>query len=190
MASNPAPSGPEQIAFKGKMFEIVHQPMQLGEINTTFEYARRAPGTRIIIPLHDGNILLTREYRPSLNAYDFRVPGGKVFDSLPEYTAFRASGADMKDAAIAGAKKEAREEAGIIVDSLDFFALSKAGASVEWDLYYFVVTAYTESTQAPEEHEDITLAPTPREEVRRMCLDGRIQEDRSALMLLRYLGGE
>lgn len=187
MVANPAPTGPEKIVYSGRMLEIVEQEMRFGEKNITFEFARRAPGARIIIPLRDGNILLTREYRPSLQSYDFRVPGGKVFDSLQEYTAFRASGADMQDAAMRGAKKEAQEEAGIIADTLDFFALSKTGASVEWDLYYFVVTAYTESAQAPEEHEDIALAPTPRDEVRRMCLDGRIQEDRSALMLLRYL---
>lgn len=169
------------------MLEIVEQPMQIGEKQVTFEFARRAPGTRIIIPLHDGNILLTKEYRPNLNGYDFRVPGGKVFDSLDEYTTFLTSGTNITEAAKAGAIKEAREETGIIVGDMELFAISKAGASVEWDLYYFVVKSYTEGTQAPEEHEDITLAPTSRSEVKEMCLNGRIQEDRSALMLLRFL---
>lgn len=184
---SPQPAGPEQISYHGKMFEIVHQPMKLGEKEITFEIARRAPGTRIIIPLHDGTILLTKEYRSSLNGYDIRVPGGKVFDSLEEYDSFRASGKDMLKAAIQGAIKEAREETGIAIQQLNLFALSKAGASVEWDLYYFVVTSYTQGEQSPEEHEDISLVPTPRDEVKTMCLDGRIQEDRSALMLLRFL---
>ncbi|MFZ2556039.1 MAG: NUDIX domain-containing protein [Minisyncoccia bacterium] len=183
----PQPDGPEKIAFQGKMIEVVEQPMRIGEKRVTFEFARRAPGTRIIIPLHDGNILLTKEYRPSLKSYDFRVPGGKVFDSLYEYNTFLKSGIDITEATMQGAIKEAKEEAGISIEKMELFAISKAGASVEWDLYYFVVTAYTEGAQAPEEHEDISLAPTPREEVKAMCLDGRIQEDRSALMLLRYL---
>ncbi len=145
----PQPAGPEKITSQGKMLEIVEQTMQIGEKSVTFEFARRAPGTRIIIPMHDGNILLTREYRPSLKGYDFRVPGGKVFDSLDEYHAFLKSCTDIRDTAIKGAIKEAREEAGIIVEKMELFAISKAGSSVEWDLYYFVVNSYTDSNQTP-----------------------------------------
>lgn len=187
MATNPVPDGPEKITYQGRMIEIVEQPMQLGEKTVTFEHARRAPGVRLIIPETNGTILLTREYRSYMNGYDFRLPGGKVLDSLKEYNTFLASKADIMEEARKAAIKEAREEVGIIVSNLELFAVSKCGGSMEWDLYYFVVKSFTQVEQALEHGEDITPAPTSRDEVKQMCLDGRIQEDRSALMLLRYL---
>jgi ADP-ribose pyrophosphatase len=187
MADNPTPNGPEKITYQGRMIEIVEQPMKIGEKEVTFEHARRAPGVRLIVPMPDGKILLTREYRTHLNGYDFRLPGGKVIDSLDEYNAFLASKADIKEAAHTAAIKEAREEAGLDVTDLELFSVSKCGGSMEWDLYYFVVKSFTQGEQSLEHGEDITPAPTSREEVKKMCLDGRIQEDRSALMLLRYL---
>ena len=173
--------------YKGRMIEIVEQPMKIGEKEIVFESGRRAPGVRLIVLLPENKILLTKEYRTYLKGYDFRLPGGKVMDSLEEYNTFLASGDDMKEKAREAAIKEAREEVGLIVDDLELFAISKCGASVEWDLYYFVVKSFTQCEQALEHGEDITPAPTSPDEVKTMCLDGRIQEDRSALMLLRFL---
>jgi hypothetical protein len=40
----------EEVVYKGKLFSVVHQKVDLGnEIVKTFEMARRAPGTRLII---------------------------------------------------------------------------------------------------------------------------------------------
>ena len=169
------------------MLEIVEQRMRLGEKEFVYENARRAPGVRLIIPLPDTKILLTREYRTYLKDYDFRLPGGKVLDSLGEFESFRTSGRDITEKAREAAIKEAREEVGLIVTDLELFWVSKCGGSVEWDLYYFVVKSFTQAEQQLEHGENIAPAPTDIEEVQLMCLDGRIQEDRSALMLLRYL---
>lgn len=184
----PKPSGPEKIAYQGRIIEVVEQPMKAGEKTLTFEFARRAPGTRLIIPTVDGKLSLTKEYRPEIQDYDYRLPGGKVFDTLKEYNAFRKTGKDIKAEAERAALKEAREEVGVIAEKAELFAISKCGATVEWDLYYFIVSEYTEADeQALEEGEHIVVVPTKIEDARAMCLDGRIQEERSALMLLRYL---
>lgn len=188
MTFAPKPAGPEQVTFQGKIIEIVEQPMQVGEEKITFEFARRAPGTRLIVPTEQDEILLTREFRPEIQGYDFRLPGGKVIDTLKEYKEFLSSGKDISVQAREAAIKEAREELGIEAKSIELFAISRAGATVQWDLYYFVVSEYTQGSQDLELGEDITVVPTSTEEVRAMCLDGRIQEDRSALMLLRFLG--
>jgi len=50
----------------------------------TLEFARRSPGTRLIIEKGD-KIILSREFRHELGSYDYRLPGGKVYDSLDEY---------------------------------------------------------------------------------------------------------
>jgi hypothetical protein len=40
---------------------------------------------RIIIQNEEKKILLTKEFRYELDAYDWRLPGGKVVDTLDEY---------------------------------------------------------------------------------------------------------
>jgi len=187
----PIPSGPEKIVYQGKMIEVVQQLMKVGEKNIMFEFARRAPGTRLIIPMKSGKILLTKESRREIKGYDIRLPGGKVFDTLEEYNSFLKTGADIVDAAHRAAIKEAREEVGVIVKNMELLRVSKCGTSVEWDLFYFLVTSHTEGEREDSgEGEDITALPTDPEEVKKMCLDGRIQEDRSAIMLLRFLNKE
>ena len=181
------PTGPEKITYQGKLIEVVHQLLQIGDKQILREFARRAPGTRLIIPTIDGKILLTKEFRFELQDYDIRLPGGKMLDTLEEYNAFLTSGQDLTKKARAAAIKEAREEVGIIVKDIELFGVSRCGTSVEWDLYYFVVQAYDEGDTALELGEDITALPTDIQEVKNMCLDGRIQEERSALMLLRFL---
>src|SRR5690348_11852646 len=73
----------EEIFARGKLFEVVQLPQENGAV---LEVDRRAAGVRIIIPnKEDGKILLTREFRRELNNWDWRLPGGKVFDSLEEF---------------------------------------------------------------------------------------------------------
>jgi 8-oxo-dGTP pyrophosphatase MutT (NUDIX family) len=181
------PSGPEKITYQGKLIEVVEQKLSIGDKQILREFARRSPGTRLIIPTKDGKILLTKEFRFELQGYDIRLPGGKMLDTLEEYNAFLKSGQDLAEKAREAARKEAREEVGIVVKDIEFFGISRCGTSVEWDLYYFVVKAYDKGETALELGEDITALPTDVKEVKNMCLDGRIQEERSALMLLRYL---
>lgn len=176
---------PEQIQYSGKIFEIVHEPHG----TKTFEIARRAPGTRLIIPTSDGKkLLLTKEFRREQNSYDYRLPGGKVFDTLAEFEAFRKSEADIQIAAIEAGKREAREEVGIESEEVEVLSVSKCGATVEWDLIYLLVKKYSEisSGQNLEHGEDITVVPTDVHEVIRMCLTGEMKEERSVAVLLRY----
>lgn len=59
--------------------------MQIGDRQKVFEFARRSPGTRLIILNDKHEILITKEYRSELEKFDYRLPGGKVFDTLVEY---------------------------------------------------------------------------------------------------------
>jgi 8-oxo-dGTP pyrophosphatase MutT (NUDIX family) len=189
MAQAAKVAGDKQIVFQGKILEVVQQPMEVGSGKIVhFEWARRAPGTRLIIISQDKKqVLLTKEYRYETKAYDYRLPGGKVFDSLAEYNSFLESGADIIEPATVKAKAEAREEAGIEAVNLTFFYKGVCGATVEWDLYYFVVGDWTPAAQATEDGEDISVNWVNVNEAQDMALDGRMQEDRSAIVLLRYL---
>lgn len=125
----------ETIFSKGRLFELVHLEQPDGRV---FEVARRAPGVRLIIVSREaGRILLTREFRRELDDWDYRLPGGKVFDTLDDYEAHRNSGEDILEAAVRKAKGEGAEEAGVEIEEVELFKKSTLGATVEWDLYVF-----------------------------------------------------
>jgi len=179
----------EEIVYTGHMFELVHMTYKIGEKEVIYEKARRAPGTRLIIMSKDKKILLVEEYRSELQDWDIRLPGGKVCDSLEEYHAFLQSGTDLVEKAKTAAKKEALEEVGIIAADADLFSLSTCGASVIWDLYYFVITKYQEDPEGQhlELGENIKIKWVSIEEANKLALDGSVKEDRSAAVLLRFL---
>ena len=177
----------ESIHAKGKLFELIHIQQPDGRV---FEVARRAPGVRLIIPNSEGRVLLTREYRSELDSWDYRLPGGKVFDTLDEYQAFRESGKDIIVAARAKAIDEAKEEAGQEVNDLTFFKKSTLGATVEWDLYVF--EAGNSNAHADGQHLEVgeqveTDNWFSYEQIEKMVLEAKMQEERIALVLLQWI---
>jgi 8-oxo-dGTP pyrophosphatase MutT (NUDIX family) len=184
MDNRAAPSEPQDaIAFSGKIGEVVHTKQSDGRI---FERYRRPPGTRLIIISHDKKVLVTKERRGETGGIDLRLPGGKVCDSLIEYHALLKSGKDMVAAAIEAAIKEAREETGLIIKNPQIIAKANAGATVEWDLYYFQVNEYEEDPggQALEAGEDIEVTWLTADELKHAIQHGQMQEWRSVGVLL------
>ncbi|HRN90237.1 MAG TPA: NUDIX hydrolase [Candidatus Saccharibacteria bacterium] len=178
----------EEVIKRGNIFELVHLSQEDGRI---FEVARRAPGVRVIIADKiNEKILLTREFRRELNAWDYRLPGGKVFDSLEEYGTFRGAGGDILVPAKSKAIDEAAEEAGIVISALHEVKKSTLGATVEWDLYIFEADAWSQSDsgQKLETGERIEAdAWVSYKEAQAMIMDGKMQEERVALSLLQWL---
>lgn len=180
----------EEIIIKGKIFELVQLPQPDGRV---FELARRAPGVRLIIADKDKKtVLLTREFRRELGEWDYRLPGGKVFDTLDEFEEFRQSGEDIVEAAKRQAINEAQQEAGIEIDELELYKKSILGATVEWDLYVFEATKWQESIHGQELMEDevrdiADASMYTYDEARQMILRGDMQEERIALIVLQWL---
>lgn len=187
MPAVPKKDGPEEIVFQGKIVEVVKQPMKIGDTSVAFEFARRSPGTRLVIVDTDAQkLILTREYRHELDDYDYRLPGGKVFDSLDEYNEFLETSKDIIEPATRRATIEAKEEAGIIADDVKHFYTSVNGATVVWDLLYFEITKWQQADQDLEQGEDISVEWVDFEEARQYALN-HMSEDRSAAVLLRWL---
>lgn len=176
----------ERITHQGSIIEVVQKEVEQNGKAKVFEFARRSPGTRLIIS-KDGKMLLTKEFRHELDGYDYRLPGGKVYDTLDEYNSALVSGADIAEAAKRAALKEAKEEVGVEASTAIFLHKSVCGATVVWDLFYFVITEFTQTAQELEDGEDITAEWYTPEQVRSMCMSGEVSEERSALVLLRYL---
>ncbi|KAB1159031.1 NUDIX domain-containing protein [Micromonospora sp. AMSO12t] len=172
----------ERQVFSGRLGEVVHQTQPDGRV---FELFRRPPGVRMIF-IDGDRVLLTEEYRSEVNGIDLRLPGGKVFDDLETFTQARRSSADLTDAALRAARREAHEEVGLTVSGVELVTIARAGATVEWDLYYYVVREFTEASDGPqpEEGEQITTRWFHAAEVLDAVRAGRMSEWRSVGVLL------
>jgi 8-oxo-dGTP pyrophosphatase MutT (NUDIX family) len=184
-------SNTEKIIARGRLFELVELPQPDGR---TFELARRAPGVRVIISDRSREkVLLTKEFRRELNDTDYRLPGGKVFDSLPEYEAFLLSGKDISVPAATKAIAESAEEAGIDVEDVELYKKSTLGATVQWDLFVFEATNWApraagQSLEPGEQVEEV--AWVSYDDAKAKILNGEMAEERIALILLQWLEGQ
>lgn len=185
----PVPIGDPVITHSGKIIQVVEQRMLIGSTETFYERARRSPGTRLLITSPNNRILLTREYRDEVGGWDYRLPGGKVFDILEEYSEAIKNGEDILEKSKLAAQKEAQEEVGINAEDITHLYTSKLGATVEWDLYYFRVNLPTEELgeQKLEPGENIQVGWYSPTDALSLALDGSLSEDRSAAVLMRYI---
>ncbi len=177
----------EQSVFSWRIFDIVHQEVDVWWAHIkTFEKAVRSPWTRLIIS-DNNKILLTREYRIEIDNYDYRLPGGKVFDKLKQYNSFLSSGENILSIAQQAALKEAKEEVGIIQSDCNFFQISHNGSTVERDLYYFILSNCVFWEKSLGKWEYITDDWYSIDQVITMCMDGSMKEERSSMILLKFL---
>ena len=182
------PTWHEVILGTWKIIELISYEVQIGEKRKMFERARHPPWVRVIVFDEKAQkILLSREYRLEQGKYDYRLPGGKVIDTIAEMRAFEG---DIFEEATLAAIREAREEVGIRIDSLELLQVSHCGASIEWDLYYFVATAFADTWEYDRDDEgeaDISTDWYSFEEVREKIMCDEMSEDRSIAVILKWM---
>lgn len=187
------PNGQPRMIAEGRIGSIVQFPVLVDEgagfVEKNFEKFVRPPGTRIIA-VREGKIYLQQEARIEQgNVPDWRLPGGKVFDSFKEFQSYLTSTIPL-EMILTAARKELREEAGLAASSVRLFQKQLCGATVEWDLYYIVAegVASVGEVGAHNEGEDIrssgwfTFA-----EILDKCQKGEIGEGRSVAALIQYM---
>lgn len=172
----------ESVAYSGKIGEVIHTQLSDGRV---FERYRRPPGVRVVFVSPENKILITKEYRHENDGYDLRLPGGKVRDTLEEYRSLLSSNVDMIQASIQAAKKEALEETGLVINHIELLTVANAGATVEWDLYYFIVKDYSPDPRGQQltHGEDIKVTWLSVNQVREAVRDGNMSEWRSVGVL-------
>ena len=189
----------EQVVYSGKLFQVIKRTEKrhfevLGqrvEKDIQYELVRRPPGVRALLVQND-KILLNREFRYELDRWDYRLPGGKVFDTTKEYVDALKAG-NIYVAIENQLKKEVLEEADIRIIDFGLIDISHCGFTVEWDLYYFIVDifevlpSFYEKHIKKNEYEYIEHCWMDCPSVYRLCLDGEISEKSSAFVLLKYL---
>jgi ADP-ribose pyrophosphatase len=156
-----------------------------------FERAVRPPGVRLVLKNTEGKLLVTREHRFEHDDFDYRLPGGKVFDDLDSYLKVRNDEEKLKAAVITAAKLEAKEEAGVdTMKNLQIDHVSKAWATVEWDLYYvsWIITELWEQTLTGDEWEHwVEILFLDEWEMLKLIKSWAMKEDRSIAMMMKYL---
>ncbi len=182
-----SPIWKEKTVYSGKNFDITQQNYSDWEVTKLFEFAKRAPWVRIIIFNKEKNkILLTKEYRNELDQFDYRLPWWKVFDTPAERK--NANYSKIEEYAKQAAIKECREETGLIVSNIKLLWVSHAGATVTWDLYYFITDSIIEATwwQELESGEVITQDWYSTTQILNLIKDWKMQEDRTIWMLFKF----
>jgi hypothetical protein len=176
----------ENIVFEGKTFWIVQTLSPDG--TETWETARRTPGFRLIIKNPDGTFKLSREFRHEHGSEGVRLPGGKVFRTLKEYSLFLESGKDIGEEIKRSVAQEAEEELGVInPKNTKLIEKSVLGATVEWDLYVFEVSDFELGKQNLHGSEIVKPVDLTKQQILEAIDNGDFNEDRIVPVLLRYL---
>ena len=183
----------EKILYENGIFEFINEEKTY-TINGTNRnikrsFVRRPPGIRAIIINNKNEILLSKEYRYELETFDYRLPGGKVFDNLEDYKE-SISNNTLLDSVYNTVAKEVKEEVGIKIKNPTLYHVSHAGSSIVWDLYYFIINDYEiiKNGQELEENEIVDgFVWKSYKEIIKMCVEKQIHEERTIGVLLSYI---
>jgi ADP-ribose pyrophosphatase len=183
------PIGEIRDVYDSRIVGVRKQRMKEVANEFDYEWAYRSPGTRALI-IKENKVLITKEFRPSQQEFDYRLPGGKVFDSLNEYkTALQKGKKFIEEQAQDATKNECLEEVGIKTKNMNLIHISKCGATMRWELYYFLVDDFEEHEGGQQLESGELIHPEWKtfDEVKEMCLNKEIKEDRTVAVLLRFL---
>lgn len=184
----------EKSVFNNGFFEFLETENEFiingTQKNIKQRMVRRPPGIRaLIIDKKANKILLSKEFRYDLNDWDYRLPGGKVFDSLDDYKKSIINN-DVLEHVEKTVPKEVLEEIGLIITNPKLIKVSHNGSGVIWDLYYYEITEYEVSNNGAqlEENEIIDgFVWKSYDEVIQLCTNQEIHEDRTVAVLLTYI---
>lgn len=177
--------------FDGAIVQILQKTLPNGDVH---EIARRSPGVRMVIITSENKFLISREKRDYLEkGWDYRLPGGKVVDKLPDYLALLEKlengldGGDLTQTVQAAVIKESKEEVGITVRNPELLHVATSGGTIEWDLWYWLVKDFDRGEQELEHDEEIEIAEMTPFEVAQLVINKDFSEDRSRVVLMDYL---
>ncbi len=186
------PDGEPRIITEARIGAIVRYPVLVDEghgyVKKEFEKFSRPPGTRIIA-VRDNKIFLQQEARLEVDGFDWRLPGGKVFDTFADFKPYLAKPIP-ENIIIAAGQKELGEEAGLVAAKVRVVSKKVCGATVDWDLYYLEAATISEAAASRTHHEGEQIDKSgwfTFDQVKKMCEKGEIGEGRTAAALIEYM---
>lgn len=161
-----------QEVYKGKVFTVTRDDVELSDGNKTIREVVHHNGGVVIAAEDDDKILMVRQFRYPTKEVLYELPAGKL----------DKEGEEILDAA----KRELEEETGHIADTWDSlgFIWTSPGFCTE-KLYLFKASKLTRTHQHTDEGEILEYIKIDKEEVFKMIKDGRINDSKSISALMR-----
>jgi ADP-ribose pyrophosphatase len=162
------------VVFKGRVFsvEVGRRRFPNGEEHDV-AIVRHNPSV-VIIPIRaDGQVILIKQYRASVDREQWEVPAGRV-----------DTGESPEEAAV----RECEEEIGLVPRRLERIrGLFPAPGFCDEELIFFrvsdLVPPSPDSTRKPDEDEDIQVQPYPIAAAKAMVTSGQIVDLKTAYAL-------
>ena len=164
----------QELAFKGKHVQVrLDRILDTAGNTTTLEIVVH-PGAVCVVPLLDnGDVVLVRQYRHATGSRLLEICAGGL-----------NPGEDPMDAARRELEEETGYRAGKLVERARFW--TTPGFTTEF-MYLYEATDLVKTQTSPDADEVIDVEIATQEESLRMIDDGRIQDAKSILGLLRVL---
>lgn len=163
----------ESVLYQGRILRLLREEHLLpGGRAGNFEVVRHSGGAAIIPVLPDSTILLLRQYRPTAGGMVVEIPAGRL---------------DPGEAPLDCARRELEEETGWRAGRI--IPLGSILASVGYTderIHLFAGLELTPGQENREPDEFIEPFAVPFSEAIAMAADGRIDDAKSAIALLRF----
>jgi ADP-ribose pyrophosphatase len=157
--------------YKGRIFDLRVDTINEGEITYEREIIVHR-GSAVIVPIFDDNtVALVRQYRHASGRYLLEVPAGSLEpDEEPR----------------SGAIRELEEEVGVTARSIDLISefYVSPGFLTE-KMFVYLASGLSSTSQRLDSDEIVEIERVPLSEAVKMAKDGRIEDAKSIIGLLR-----
>ncbi|WP_408009488.1 NUDIX hydrolase [Pseudalkalibacillus sp. A8] len=128
-------------------------------------------GSVAVVVFHEGNITLVKQFRHQMDKLTFELPGG---------------GLELNEAAEHGAKRELREETGIVAEHFTYLGTfhPQPYFTNRFSHLYFTDSVKSFGNQKLDEDEEIEVVQMPVREVFKTIRDGKILDGELGYALL------
>lgn len=177
------PTEPKTV-YEGKLFTLRQEPRVLpdGEI-MLYERAYRYPSVAAVAYVSPTRIILLREWRALNNAWEWRLPCGRIEDSeAAPTTRFERIPDPVLRAAM---QRELQEEAGYCASKLRLIYTRYTGASIVAPTYLFAAQGLKPSKLPGDIDEKIEVHTIPLARAAHMGLTGEIPDEFMGIALVR-----
>ncbi|MCL4383746.1 NUDIX hydrolase [Candidatus Marsarchaeota archaeon] len=162
--------------YKFKRFDIKVEKVKLPNKTTALMSYMIHNGGVIILAIYEKKIAMIKQYRPSIKKYIFELPAGTL---------------EKNEDPKIRAKKELKEETGLITDKVKFLFKSYPTPGVSNEMHYFFLAfPNKKQKQELEKHEVIKLEFISFEQIKQMIKNNKIMSGPAIQALLFYLNNK
>ncbi len=160
-----------EIVFKGKIFDIKHDEVQLSNGANSFRDIILHPGGVVVVPQKGNKIILVKQFRYAISEAIFELPAGKL---------------ELGEDPFIAAKRELLEETGYQAQNWQCLGFINTSAGICNEKLYLYKAEITDFIgQNPDENEIIDYYEFDIQEVFDMIKNGKINDAKTICGLMR-----